>query len=113
LAIMTVHAGRRADLSGPPDDTAPDGCDDDLAAFADDLTGMDTPHAADLAGDDRTVADGRLILSLIGENASSEDVGELIVALGMLGAILAEEAGDATGRDACDVLRELALRYVA
>jgi hypothetical protein len=65
------------------------------------------------ASDARLVADGQLILDLIGHDASAEDVGELIVALGMLGAILAEEAADATGREAGDVLREIALRFAA
>ncbi|MCW2566074.1 MAG: hypothetical protein JWN54_171, partial [Mycobacterium sp.] len=67
----------------------------------------------ELDGDERAVADGKLILDLIGHDATSEDVGELIVALGMLGAILAEEAAAASGRPAAEIIREVALRYVA
>jgi hypothetical protein len=88
LAIMTVHLGRRDD-------------------------GRTSSRPDELVGDERLVADGKLILDLIGDNPTSEDVGELIVALGMLGALLAEEAGDASGRPAAEVLRELALRYAA
>ena len=118
VAILTVHAGWRsveidADRRVMPEDLVPEdaldgGLDEaDLLAIADDVrkrTGGDL---------DRAHSDGELILDLIGRDASPEDVGELIVALGMLGAILAEEAGEATGRPASAVLRELALRYAA
>ncbi|HEV7823411.1 MAG TPA: hypothetical protein VGP02_00725 [Mycobacteriales bacterium] len=119
VAILTIHAGWRAveidaDRPSMPVDRAPEdaltvGLDDaDLLAIADDL------HAATAPGlEERARSDGELILDLIGRDASPEDVGELIVALGMLGAILAEEAGDASGRPASAVLRELALRYAA
>jgi hypothetical protein len=119
VAILTIHAGWRAiqidaDRPSMPQDGAPEdalsvGLDDaDLLAIADDSAASHGPGLVQ-----RARADGELILDLIGRDASSEDVGELIIALGTLGAILAEEAGDATGRPAAAVLREIALRYAA
>jgi hypothetical protein len=109
VAIVTVHAGRRAqDSAASP---APPPALDEADALSDGepaAVAEDDPYR-----DDPAVTDGQLILDLIGHDATSQDVGELIVALGMLGAILAEEAGAATGRDAGDVLREIALRYAA
>lgn len=98
---MTVHAGRRAEdsLEGPP--PPPE-------AFS-----VAESDEVDPFADDPAVTDGRIILDLIGSDATSQDVGELIVALGMLGAILAEEAGAATGRPVTEVLHEIALRYAA
>jgi hypothetical protein len=94
---------------GAPEDALSVGLDDaDLLAIADDSAASHGPGLVQ-----RARADGELILDLIGRDASSEDVGELIIALGTLGAILAEEAGDATGRPAAAVLREIALRYAA
>jgi hypothetical protein len=107
---MTVHLGRREDTRagarapGPVDEP-------ELSALA--ALGETERPLADLDGDERAVADGKLILDLIGHDATSEEVGELIVALGMLGAILAEEAAEASGRPASEIIRELALRYVA
>jgi hypothetical protein len=107
LAIMTVHLGRREDLRA----------ETRLADHGDRpaLPGTDRSERPldELEGDERLVADGELIVDLIGHDATSEDVGELIVALGMLGAILTEEAAEASGRTASAVLRELALRYAA
>jgi hypothetical protein len=119
VAILTIHAGWRAveidsDRPSMPVDHAAEealteGLDDaDLLAIADEIAAATGPGT-----EQRARSDGELILDLIGRDASPEDVGELIVALGMLGAILAEEAGDATGRPASAVLRELALRYAA
>ena len=109
VAIVTVHAGRRAQDSAAS--LAPSPALDEADALSDGepaAVAEDDPYR-----DDPAVTDGQLILDLIGHDATSQDVGELIVALGMLGAILAEEAGAATGRAAGDVLREIALRYAA
>jgi hypothetical protein len=121
LAIMTVHLGRREDSraearTGIDDERAPatplDALPDLGDHLGDDLGEPERP-LHELDGDERAVADGKLILDLIGHDATSEDVGELIVALGMLGAILAEEAAAASGRPAAEIIREVALRYVA
>jgi hypothetical protein len=117
LAIMTVHLGRREDSraearTGIDDERAPATPLDALPDLGDDLGEPERP-LHELDGDERAVADGKLILDLIGHDATSEDVGELIVALGMLGAILAEEAAAASGRPAAEIIREVALRYVA
>jgi hypothetical protein len=118
LAIMTVHLGRREDSraevrTGSDDDLASAAAPDDPALSA--LAELDDTARPlhELDGDERAVAEGKLILDLIGHEATSEDVGELIVALGMLGAILAEEAAEASGRPPSEIIRELALRYVA
>jgi hypothetical protein len=119
VAILTIHAGWRAveidadrpamPLDHPADEALIGGLDDaDLLAIADAIEAATGPGLAE-----RARSEGELILDLIGRDASPEDVGELIVALGMLGAILAEEAGQATGRGASEVLHELALRYAA
>jgi hypothetical protein len=121
LAIMTVHLGRREDSraearTGIDDEHAPATPLDALPDLGDDLgddLGEPERPLHELDGDERAVADGKLILDLIGHDATSEDVGELIVALGMLGAILAEEAAAASGRPAAEIIREVALRYVA
>jgi hypothetical protein len=116
---MTVHAGWRSDQTDGDfrpmsEDLADDhalaqGLDDaDLLALGDEL-GWAGPGG----GEPRSPTDGQIILDLIGHDPTPEEVGELIVALGMLGAILAEEAGEASGRPASAVLRDLALRYVA
>jgi hypothetical protein len=115
---MTVHLGRREDSrtearTGIDDERAPAAPLDDpeLSALAE-LDELGRP-LQELDGDERAIADGKLILELIGHDATPEEVGELIVALGMLGAILAEEAAEAAGRPAAEIIREVALRYVA
>ena len=112
---MTVHLGRREDSrtesrTGIDDERTPSAAplDDPLAELGE--TGR---PLQELDGDERAIADGKLILELIGHDATPEEVGELIVALGMLGAILAEEAAEAAGRPAAEIIREVALRYVA
>jgi hypothetical protein len=117
VAIITVHAGRLTDPRGSAG--SGDGLADPDGQGAPELVALEeaiarTPGPApDLDDDDPEVADDRLILDLIGTDPTYEEIGELIVALGMLGSILAEEVGGATGRSACDVLRDLALRYAA
>jgi hypothetical protein len=110
VAIMTVHAGRLAREAEPqtpaPVEPVLRALDDDLHAPA----AASPPSRAHPGGD---AHDGRLILDLIGRDASPEDVGELIVALGLLGAILAEQTAEATGRPTTEVLHDLALRFAA
>jgi hypothetical protein len=115
VAIVTVHAGRRAQDSAASPAPPPALDEVDALSLVDTLSDGEPAAVTedDPYRDDPAVTDGQLILDLIGHDATSQDVGELIVALGMLGAILAEEAGAATGRDAGDVLREIALRYAA
>jgi hypothetical protein len=121
VAIMTVHAGWRADqIEGDRRPMVEDLADDHALAHgfddADLLALAELGEAEPDTGPGcppRRLTDGQIILDLIGHDPTAEEVGELIVALGMLGAILAEEAGEASGRPASAVLREIALRYVA